>query len=139
MSKPGVRRSILQRVFGICATRPPADQGCWKFEGGKVIVTLSRAPELAGENGAIRLEGMGMLQRVLVFRGRDGKYHALSNRCMHMGRRLDPVPGAEQVDCCSLGRSSYDHQGRILSGMARRNVLAFPVAEEGGELSIQIQ
>jgi len=139
MATPGVKRNIFQRILGICATRPPADEGCWKYEDGKAIVTISGAPELSRENGAIRLEGKGMPRRVLVFRGIDGRYHAFGNRCAHMGRRLDPVPGAERVECCSIGVSSYDYGGKIVSGMVKENVPTFPVTEEEGKLSIALE
>ena len=56
MAKAGVKRNIFQRLLGICATRLPADTGCWNFADGKITVDLSRAPELTMENGAIRLE-----------------------------------------------------------------------------------
>ncbi len=139
MAKPSVKRSIFQRILGICATNPPKDESCWQYEGGKVTVTLSRATELSGENGAIRLEKKGLPHGVLVFRGGDGRYHAFSNKCTHMGRRLDPVPGVEQVQCCSLGGSSYDYQGNLISGFAKKNVPAFPVTEEEGKLVITLQ
>ncbi|MFO8101910.1 MAG: Rieske (2Fe-2S) protein [Dehalococcoidia bacterium] len=139
MAKPGVKRNIFQRILGICATNPPADDGCWQYEGGEVAVDLARAAELGGENGAIRLEKKGLPYGVLVFKGNDGQYHALRNKCTHMGRRLDPVPGADQVQCCSLGGSSYDYQGNILSGFARKNVPAFPVNEAEGKLAITLQ
>ncbi len=139
MSKPGVKRNIFQRILGICATKPPADEGCWKHEDGKVIVDLSRAPELSRENGAIRLEKKGLPERVLIFRGSDGQYHAFRNKCAHAGRRLDPVPGAEQVQCCSVGGSHYDYQGKVLSGMAKGNVSIYQVTTEDGRLVIPLQ
>jgi nitrite reductase/ring-hydroxylating ferredoxin subunit len=139
MATPGVKRNIIQRIFGICATKPPADQGCWRYDNGSVVVSLSSAAELTRENGAIRLEGKGMPERVLVFRGNDGQYRALRNKCEHMGRRLDPVPGAPRIECCSIGGSSYDYQGKVLSGLAKGKVPVFPVAEEEGELSITLE
>jgi nitrite reductase/ring-hydroxylating ferredoxin subunit len=139
MAKPGVRRNVFQRILGICATRPPADEGCWRFEEGKIFVDLSRAAELTGGSGAIRLEGKGIPQRVLVFRGTDGRYRALRNRCDHMGRRLDPAPGAERVECCSLGYSVYDYDGNVLSGLAKGKVTAFRVTEGDGRLIIELR
>jgi nitrite reductase/ring-hydroxylating ferredoxin subunit len=138
MAEPGVRRNIFQRILGLCATRAPADGECWRYEAGEVIVDLSRAAELSGENGAIRLEKKGLPHAVLVFRGVDGGYRALLNECAHMGRRLDPVPGVDRVQCCSLGRSSYDSRGRILSGLAKADVSALAVSEGDGRLTIAL-
>ncbi len=139
MAKTGVNLNIFQRIMGICATNPPTDGDCWQYEDGKVIVDLSRAAELSAKNGAIRLEKKGLPHGVLVFRGGDGRYYAFRNKCAHMGRRLDPVPGAEQVQCCSLGGSRYDYQGNILSGSAKKNVPTFPVIEKEGKLTITLR
>ena len=68
-----LRRNIFQRIFGIYATKPPADEGCWSYEKGKAIVDLPRAPELSKPNGDVRLEIKEDLPaRVLVFISEDG-------------------------------------------------------------------
>ena len=134
-----LKRNIFQRILGICATKLPSDDGCWKYEDGKVTIDLSRASELSGENGAFRLEKNGLPERVLVFRGSDGQYHAFRNKCAHAGRRIDPVPDAEKMKCCSVGGSSYDYQGKVLSGMAKGSVLNYIVTEEEGKLVIALQ
>ena len=139
MAKAGVKRNIFQRLLGICATRLPADTGCWNFADGKITVDLSRAPELTMENGAIRLEEKGVPDRVLVFKGADGGFHAFRNMCAHAKRRLDPVPGAEHVQCCSVGKSLYDYEGKVISGMAGGDIRTYPVIEEADKLVITIQ
>lgn len=138
MAKPGVKRNFFQRLFGICATAAPADGECWRYEGGEVIVDPARAPELSGENGAVRLEGKGLRTRILLFKGVDGRLLAFGNRCSHMGRRLDPVPGHEQVHCCSLGGSRYDYEGKVLGGMGKEAVPVFEVVETEGGLKISV-
>ncbi|MEW5723852.1 MAG: Rieske 2Fe-2S domain-containing protein, partial [Thermodesulfobacteriota bacterium] len=107
---------LFSRLFGICKTRPPADPACWRLEEGQIEIDLAAAPELGRKGGAVRLEGSGLPERVLVFRGEDGGFYALSNRCTHMGRRLDPLPGSSQVECCSVSRSRYDYQGTRTAG-----------------------
>ena len=139
MGKPGVKRNIFQRLLGICATQPPSDTECWSFADGKITVDLAKAPELAVENGAIRLEGKGIPDRALVFKGVDGQYHAFRNMCAHAKRRLDPVPGDQTVQCCSIGKSIYDYQGKIVSGMAGGDIRTYPVTEEAGKLVITLQ
>ena len=134
-----LKRNIFQRILGICATKPPLDEGCWNYEDAKVTIDLSRVSELSGESGAVRLGKKGLPERVLVFRGSDGQYHAFRNRCAHAGRRIDPVPGTEQVKCCSVGGSSYDYQGKVLSGMAKRDICTYMVTEEDGKLMIALK
>ncbi len=136
MQQPAMKRSIIQRILGICATPMPRDAGCWRIEGSRVVVDLARAPELAGRYGAVRLEGRGLARRILVYRDGDGRVHALHNRCRHMGRRLDPVPGADGVQCCSIGVSRFDDEGHVRGGLSHEDVVAFPVTEEEGRLVI---
>ena len=129
---------ILSRIFGISKTQKPSDPGCWGFAGGRIEIDLSRAPELSQAGGALRLEGGGLPARVLVFQGDDGRHYALRNKCAHAGRRLDPLPGQPQVECCSVGKSRYDYSGTNLSGMAKGPVETFPVDLQNGRLIIQV-
>ncbi|MBI9085995.1 MAG: Rieske 2Fe-2S domain-containing protein [Desulfobacterales bacterium] len=133
-----LKRNIFQRLLGICATKKPADEGCWTFEAGTVTVDLARAPELAQPDGALRLEGKNLPARILVVKGDGDTWHAFKNRCAHAGRRLDPVPGTGQVQCCSVGKSTYDADGNILSGSARKGIVAFPITEKEGRLKIGV-
>ena len=55
MQRETCQRNIIQRLFGICATKKPVDEGCWSYVSGKITIDLARAPELGRPNGAIRL------------------------------------------------------------------------------------
>jgi nitrite reductase/ring-hydroxylating ferredoxin subunit len=114
----------------------PKDKECWNYSAGKVVIALNRAPELSSPGGAVRLEGKGLPERILVVYGEDGGYHAFRNRCQHMGRRLDPVPETQTVQCCSVNKSTYDYRGNVLFGPARKPVGALPVAKEHDTLVI---
>lgn len=130
--------SIFSRLFGICQTKPPADNGCWRYAGGRVELDLGRAKELSQPGGAVRLEGYGLPRKVLLVHGTDGEIHALENKCAHAGRRLDPLPGKAQVECCSVGKSTYDYDGKLISGSASQGVTVFPVAREGQKLIVDL-
>ncbi|MCB2184904.1 MAG: Rieske 2Fe-2S domain-containing protein [Deltaproteobacteria bacterium] len=129
--------SIWRKILGICDTKPPADPGCWSWEGGRVIIDLDRAGELDQPGGGLRLEGGGLPQRVLVVRDEDGRFHAFHNRCTHAGRRLDPLPGGGQVRCCSVGQSVFDDTGQPLSGSAKKTLQVFPVEQDGRRLMVK--
>jgi len=131
-------RNIFQRVLGICATKRPSDEGCWTFENGKITVELERAPELAKRNGAVRLEKKNFPDRVLVIRGDDDQYYAFRNRCAHMKRRMDPVPGSGNVQCCSVNKSTFDYAGKKVFGPAKGDVTTYPVTEKDGTLLITL-
>ena len=138
MQNTTLHRNIFQRLLGICATKKPSDEGCWTFDNGKIVVDLARAPELSGVNGAIRLEAKTLPEHVLIIQGDDGEYHAFRNRCTHGKRRLDPMPGMVQVQCCSIGKSIYDYNGKIISGSAKDDIQAYPVIVDNGKIVITL-
>jgi nitrite reductase/ring-hydroxylating ferredoxin subunit len=126
------------RVLGISRTKPPADAGCWSFEQGSVRVNLDRAPELAAPGGAIRLEGNGLPERLLVIKGADDLFHVFRNKCSHGGRRLDPLPDREAVQCCSIGKSTFDYTGHKISGPAKGDLTVRPVDRQDADLVISL-
>ena len=100
-----LKRSFFQRLLGISATTKPGIDDCWNYAEGKLTIDLDKAVELKIPGGAIRFEGKGLPERVLVVSGEDGDYRAFHNRCTHLGhRRLDPVPGTSTVQCCSINK-----------------------------------
>ncbi len=129
---------ILARILGICKTGKPQNPDCWQYNEGAVTVDLSRAPELSQPGGAIRLEGKGMPRRLLLFCGQDGNFHAFSNHCTHMGRRIDPLPDQAAIQCCSVLGSRYDYNGKVLSGAARSDLPRFPVEKGDNQIRIPI-
>lgn len=139
MSKKLVERSFLQRVLGAPATQKPAVADCWNYQEGQLIIDLQKAAELKTAGGALRVEGSSLPLRVLVVKGEDGEYRAYRNRCTHIGhRRLDPVPGTNTVQCCSINHSTFDCRGKKIDGPAPRPVKSFPVVEEQEKLIITI-
>jgi nitrite reductase/ring-hydroxylating ferredoxin subunit len=128
-----LKRGIFQRLFGRCATPQPADSECWTCDGDRLEIDLARAPELAQPGGALRLENKGLKQRVLVVHGEDGGYRAFHNRCRHAGRRLDPVPGTETVQCCSVNKSTYGYDGQPVYGPVKEGVHVYDVQSAGGD------
>ncbi|ETR73207.1 MAG: Rieske [2Fe-2S] iron-sulfur [Candidatus Magnetoglobus multicellularis str. Araruama] len=114
-----IKRNIFQRLFGLCATQKPSDNQCWTVTDGKLEIDINRAKELNAPGSAIRLEGNNLPNRLLICHGTDGKYHAFINKCKHMGRRMDPVPETQTIQCCSVGKTTYDYNGKVLFGSAK--------------------
>jgi nitrite reductase/ring-hydroxylating ferredoxin subunit len=129
---------FLKRIFGICETPLPADSGCWDYVYRTIRLRLNRTPELAQPGGAVRLEGKGLSKRVLVVHGEDGAFHALGNRCTHMGRRIDPLPDTDRIECCSVSKSTFTYAGKPVGGAARKPLEIFPVTTSGDELEIHV-
>ena len=133
-----LKRSILQRLFGIPATKLPADPNCWTYAGDKLVIELDRALELAKPGGAMRVEGKNLPERVLIVHGDDDNYYAFQNRCRHMGRRLDPVPGTATVQCCSVSKTTYAYDGKVLSGPAKAGAKPLKLEVQEGKLIIAL-
>ncbi len=132
-------RNIWQRIVGIPATKPPKDAACWSVSDGRIVVDLTRAPELSQPFGALRIEGKTTSERVLVFRDGANNLRAVCNRCGHAGRRLDPVPDTETVQCCSMGHSTYGYDGKLVVESATvKPIQPYRVRTEGTKLIIDL-
>jgi nitrite reductase/ring-hydroxylating ferredoxin subunit len=129
---------FFQRILGICNTKPPADPECWSYNRGKVVIDWARAPELHKPCGAIRLEGQGLPEKILLIYGMDGQFHAFKNKCTHMGRRLDPVEGESMLRCCSVSKSTFDYAGRLMSGPAKETLQTLPVENRKCKVVIRL-
>ena len=129
---------ILTRIFGICETKPPENPDCWRYSSGRLEIDLSKIPKLNEKDTAIRLEGKGLPNRLLVVRGGDDVYHAFENRCTHFGRRLDPLPGQPLLECCSIGKSTFNFSGSIISGSGKGPIKSYPVEKSGDKLLVSL-
>ncbi len=138
MAVKSLKRNIFQRLFGVCATRPPLDASCWHVQDGHLVINLEKAAELNEMGGSIRLNGETLREKLLVFKGDDGKFHAVKNQCGHGGRRVDYAPGENVIKCCSVGCSTYDYEGKVLSGPATKGLTIYPVQVEDTEIIIDI-
>ena len=127
-----------KRVLGICDTRRPGDGGCWDFADGNVTIDLTRAPELNHSGAALRLEGRGLPQRLLVVHHSDGGFRAYHNRCTHMGRRIDPLRKHNQLRCCSVNKSTFSEVGEVLAGPAKGSLKTLAITQEADRLVIAL-
>ncbi len=138
MSVKKLERNFVQRLFGVCATAKPAVKDCWNLDNGKVTIDLAKAGELRRRGGAIRLAGNGLDVPLLVVYGNDGKYHAFKNACTHGNRSLDPVPGTDTVQCCSIGTSTFSYDGSLIEGPAKGSLTVFPAEVKGQTILIHL-
>jgi cytochrome b6-f complex iron-sulfur subunit len=128
---------FLKALAGICETKP-LDADHWELQENGVVVRIKDVPELQRQGGAVYLQGKGLQTPVLIVRGDDGDYHCFSNRCTHMGRKLDPVQGKPVIRCCSVSHSTFDYQGAKLSGPAKGPIQPYASRVENDELVIMI-
>ena len=139
MNKKSVKRSFIQRLLGQSATQKPGVDNCWHYEDGKLTIDLDKTPELRLPGGAIRIEEKNLPIRIIVVLSEDGEYRAYHNRCTHIGhRRLDPVPGTNTVQCCSVNKSTFDTGGEKICGPAPHPIKSYPVDRDQEKLIILI-
>jgi nitrite reductase/ring-hydroxylating ferredoxin subunit len=103
-----------------------------------VRVKLSRVPELSQAGGAVYLEGRSLENPVLIVRAYDDEYMAFANVCPHLKRKIDPVPGEVFLRCCSVMHSTFDYEGRKISGPADGGLTKYQVELEGSDLLITL-
>lgn len=132
---------ISKQLIGICETSVPQDPESWKLSNSKIELDLNRVPELSRAGNAIRLEKDGLPVRVLVVHGVDNNFYAFKNRCTHYsnGRRIDPVPGKPLIRCCSIGKATFDYEGKVVSGPAEKELTTYPVEIKDSTLFIFLQ
>lgn len=130
--------SIIKAVMGICETRP-LNKSTWSVEGNKVRIKLNNMAEPLQKGQGVYLKGEGLAKPVLLLRTEDDVYLAYSNRCTHIGhRKLDPVPGEPKLRCCSVNHSTYDLEGKPISGPARKPLKRYAVERIDDDLVITL-
>ena len=134
----GAKRSFLDRLQGIPITQPPQIEGAWTLQGDSLSLDLSKLPELSELGGALRIEGDALVDPILVVLGEDGNYYAFKNACTHAGRMIDPVAGTMTLECCSVSSSTFDYEGKVLSGPAEGVLTSYALSESDGKLIINL-
>ena len=129
--------AVIKSIFGICETKA-LQQDLWSLEGDKVRVRLSQMSELRQKGKAAYLKGQGLPRPILLLRTGDDQYLAFANRCTHLGRKLDPVPGERLLRCCSIGHSTFDYEGKNISGTAKEPLTRYAVELSEGDLTIAL-
>lgn len=129
---------FFSRMLGRCQTNLPVDSSSWTFENGVLIIDKHSSSELENLKGAIRYEGEELPIRVLVMRGEDGELHAFENKCAHGGRRLDPGPEGNTLECCSVSKGLYNYSGEGLNEPARGGVRVLELSEEDGKIRVKV-
>ena len=129
--------SFLKAILGICETKPLAETA-WEAKDGQVSVDLEAATMLTTKGGAAYLKGKGLNKPVLVIRGDDNKLYAYENSCTHGHRKIDPIAGESKLRCCSVNHSTFNYDGKPLSGPAKHDIKRFEAKEAGGRLVIKL-
>lgn len=130
-----------KQLIGICETPVPQDPDSWTLSNNQIEIDLNRVPELSQAGSAIRLEDDSLPVRVLIVHGLENNYHAFKNRCTHYssGRRMDPVPGKPLIRCCSIGKATFDYEGKVISGPVEKALTTYPVEVRENKLLVSLE
>jgi nitrite reductase/ring-hydroxylating ferredoxin subunit len=128
---------IFKALLGKCETKQ-LDPGLWNIENGVVKVKLGDLTELATKGGAIYLQGKGLDIPILIIRTEDDRYLAFANKCTHGGRKIDHVPGESKLRCCSIGHSTYDYDGVVIKGMAKKPIAKYETEISDADLLVKL-
>jgi nitrite reductase/ring-hydroxylating ferredoxin subunit len=137
MGQEGIT-GFFKSLLGVCRTTR-LDPELWHLQGSMIRVKVGAIPELQSNSTAVYLEGNGLEDPVLIVHRDEGRYLAFSDRCTHMGRKIDPVPGQEILRCCSVSHSVYDFQGKVLAGPAKEPLTVYPTTLDSGELMVALK
>lgn len=126
---------FIKSILGICETRQ-LNPELWNLENNRIRIKLGDVPELSQEGGAVYLKGKGLQNPVLVVKAQNDSYLAFINACPHAKRKIDPVPGKTLLRCCSLMHSTFDYEGRKISGPANGSLTGYGVELQEGDLIV---
>ncbi len=104
---------------------------------GEFRIPAAAIPWSAGRGDSMAVEVTGRDDKVVVFKGADGRAHALDMACRHMG--CDVLWNAERDRMvCPCHGSEYAEGGEVLHGPAKKGLGAHAVREDGGDLVIAL-
>lgn len=87
-----------------------------KYIGKRLFqIPKSTVRDLKSGHGAVVRTAAGKMG---VYRDEEGKFHAVSPRCPHLGCQLSWNPDEKSWDCPCHG-SRFDYDGNLLSGPAQ--------------------
>lgn len=129
---------FIDRLLGKPLTQPPQIEDAWTHIDGELRLDLSKLPEISELGSAVRIEGDVLADPILVVLGDDGEYYAFKNACTHAGRMIDPLSGTMTLQCCSASKSTYDYEGKVLSGPAKGPLTSYALVVEEGYLVISL-
>jgi Rieske Fe-S protein len=119
---------------------------------GTLRITLSQFPALLSESGSVRLlinpltggpptgpRPIGSFYPVILNRGPNNTFYALSSRCTHQNCTVDPMDPFTNEMTCPCHGSVFAIDGRRLRGLASSRLTAYTARFDGHDtLAVQI-
>jgi nitrite reductase/ring-hydroxylating ferredoxin subunit len=120
----------------LCCTTSALPAESIHFDSGKIIVDLSRAPQLRRTSAAFSLVDEGRKLNLILIHVRRGLYVALDRSCTHGGAQCTFNPKRHTLQCTSLNHAEYDLQGTLLHGRTHGNLKTYVTKASGETVEI---
>lgn len=139
------RRQFVERSVGTLLGRAwlPLLTGCASLAthpitpvDGRLRLRLDAYPQLSAAEGSVMLLPVGSDVPVYVMALGEGRFAALSPICTHRGCTVQ-LRAARLV--CPCHGSTYERDGRVVRGPARKPLTRYPVELTGGEMIIDLR
>jgi nitrite reductase/ring-hydroxylating ferredoxin subunit len=138
------RREFLRHAFAtaVCGLLALSLPGCGGVQvlrttsaAGRILVRREELDVFAAEGKAFAVDAPELEAPLLLFRGEDGAYRALSSECTHQKCRLNP---SRSFLTCPCHGSVFDLDGNVVRGPAREPLRVFPVRAVDGGVEIDV-
>lgn len=133
----------VSAAMRLVSDTPVVPEGSFRVEPGGVFLDLAKIEPLAKTGGAVKLAVTDAARpdkkvKIIVIRTAETTYRAFPDVCTHGGMELEYVPADKKLRCISFGKSEFDVSGKVLGGLAKRPLIAYPVSLKGQELVVHL-
>lgn len=128
---------FFKALLGICETKP-LDPALWSVDGETAKLKIVQKSDVLPKGGGVYVQGRGLKRPLLVIRTQEDNYLAFTNSCPHGHRKIDHVPDSQILKCCSVMHSTFDYEGKRLSGPAKDGLIRHTVTIDGADLLVKL-
>ncbi len=127
---------LIDRIRGISDTPVLDNPDAWTYADNVLTLDLAAIPDLADLNSAVQLDEDSLPEPLLIVHGGDDNYYVYVNKCTHNKRKIDPING--KLECVSIGTSTFDYEGDVLSGPAKSSLTTYTTERDGDSLIVTL-
>ena len=131
MTRLGLAGLACAQLAGCAGT--PRYRGA--IEDGVLVLDRAQVEVLLAEHPAIIVWAPSLEAALVLSRGADGSFRALSSRCTHLGCQVRPT---RRFLTCPCHGSTFDMEGRVVRGPAPKPLPGYRVVETGNALEINV-
>ncbi|MEN6535708.1 MAG: hypothetical protein ABFD60_17105 [Bryobacteraceae bacterium] len=139
------RRDFLQSALAVaaipplCCVTPPAPANSIQFQDGKIIVDLTRVPELRRSGTAIAIVDEARKINLILVHAESKRYVTLNRACTHGFAPCAYNQRRHTVQCTSLNHAEYTLDGTLLHGRTHGNLRAYPTKANKSSIEITLE